>query len=75
MTLGDLGHITYQLTYHESFRSASYVHSYFVSKINTDESEGRCGYLYEVSESYIYLSADERILTSPESVNFFWGCL
>jgi len=75
MTLGDLGHITYQLTYHESFRSASYVHSYFVSKINTDESEGRCGYLYMVSESYIYLSADERILTSPESVNFFWGCL
>jgi len=75
MTLGDLGHITYQLTYHESFRSASYVHSYFVSKINADESEGRCGYLYEVSESYIYLSADERIITSPESINFYWGCL
>ena len=75
MTLGDLGNITYELEWHESFRGASYVHSYFVSKINTDETAGRCGFLYDVSESYIYLSADERILTSPESVNFYWGCL
>ena len=75
MTLGDLGNITYELTWHESFRGASYVHSYFVSKINTDEAVGRCGYLYEVSDSYIFLSADEQILTSPESVEFFWGCL
>jgi len=75
MTLGDLGNITYELEWHESFRGASYVHSYFVSKINTDETAGRCGYLYDVSGSYIYLSADERILTSPESINFYWGCL
>ena len=75
MTLGYLGEITYELEWHESFRGASYVHSYFVSKINTDEAVGRCGFLYEVSGSYIYLSSDERILTSPESVNFFWGCL
>jgi hypothetical protein len=75
MTLGDLGNITYELTWHESFRGASYVHSYFVSKINTDEAVGRCGYLYEISDSYIFLSADEQILTSPESVRFFWGCL
>jgi len=75
MTLGDLGNITYELEWHESFRSASYVHSYFVSKINDEETAGRCGFLYDVSGSYIYLSADERILTSPESVNFYWGCL
>jgi len=75
MTLGDLGNITYELTWFESFRGASYVHSYFVSKINADETSGRCGFLYEVSGSYIFLSADERILTSPESVRFFWGCL
>ncbi len=75
MTLGDLGDITYELTWHESFRGASYVHSYFVSKINTDEQAGRCGFLYDVSGSYIYLSADERILTSPESISFYWGCL
>ncbi|NVM45782.1 MAG: hypothetical protein HWN79_12780 [Candidatus Lokiarchaeota archaeon] len=75
MTLGDLGYITYELTWHESFRGASYVHSYFVSKTNTDEAVGRCGYLYDVSESFIWLSADERILTSPESIDFYWGCV
>ena len=75
MTLGDLGNITYELTWFDSFRGASYVHSYFVSKINTDETSGRCGFLYEVSDSYIWLSADERILTSPESVRWFWGCI
>lgn len=75
MTLGDRGDITYELTWHESFRGAIYVHSYFVSKINADETAGRCGFLYDVSGSYIYLSSDERILTSPESINFYWGCL
>jgi len=75
MTLGDLGNITYALTWFESLGSAGYVHSYFVSKINTDQTQGRCGFLYEVSSSFIFLSADERILISPESVSFFWGCL
>jgi len=75
MTLGDLGNITYELTWFESFRGASYVHSYFVSKIFSDETEGRCGFLYDVSDSFIWLSADERILTSPESVNFYWDCI
>jgi len=75
LTLNYTGSITCELEWHESFRGASYVHSYFVSKINTDETAGRCGYLYDVSGSYIYLSADERILTSPESINFYWGCL
>ena len=75
MTLGDLGNITYELTWFESFRAARYVRSYFVSKINTDETAGRCGFLYEVSGSFIFLSADERILTSPESFWFYWGCL
>jgi len=75
MTLGDLGNITYALTWFDSLGSAGYVHSYFVSKINTDETIGRCGFLYDVSSSFIYLSADERILISPESVSFFWGCL
>jgi len=75
MTLGDLGNITYELTWHESFRGAFFVHSYFVSKINADETSGRCGFLYAVSDSFIWLSADERILTSPESVVWYWGCL
>ena len=75
LTLNDTSSITCELTWHESFRSAGYVHSYFVSKINADEAIGRCGYLYDVSDSFIWLSADERIITSPESINFYWGCL
>jgi len=75
MTLGTLGNITYELKWIAHFSSASYVHSYFVNKINDDEAAGRCGFLYAVSNSFIWLSADERILTSPESVTFFWGCL
>jgi len=75
MTLGDLGFITYELKYVGRMGSSSYVHSYFVDKINSDEATGRCGFVYDVSKSFIFLSADERILTSPESVNFYWGCL
>jgi len=75
MTLGELGEITFELRWVGRMGSASYVHSYFVSKINSDQNSGRCGFLYSVSDSFIFLSADERILTSPESVSFFWGCL
>ena len=75
LTLGELGEITLELRWVGRMGSASYVHSYFVSKINSDQNSGRCGFLYSVSDSFIFLSADERILTSPESVSFFWGCL
>ena len=83
MTLGDLGYITYELEWITSLRGASYVHSYFVDQINSDKTVGRCGFLYEVGDNdfkspginYIYLSSDERILTSPEYLMFFWGCL
>jgi len=75
MTLGELGKITFELRWVGRMGSASYVHSFFVTKINSDQNSGRCGFLYSVSDSFIFLSADERILTSPESVSFFWGCL
>lgn len=83
MTLGDLGNITYELKWIKSFSRARYVYSYFVNKINSDEAVGRCGFLYEVGDAnfkypgpnYIFLAADERILTSPEYLRFFWGCL
>jgi len=75
ITLGDLGYITYELKYVVKMGSARVVNSFFVDKINSDEATGRCGFLYDVSNSFIFLSADERILTSPESVNFYWGCL
>jgi hypothetical protein len=73
-TLGDLGNITYELTWIPKLGN-SYVHSYFVTRINTDEAAGRWGFMYIVSDSFIFLSADERILTSPDNVTFFWGSL
>jgi len=83
MTLGDLGAITYQLEWITSLRGASYVHSYFVDQINSDKTVGRCGFLYEVGDNdfkdlginYIYIASDERILTSPEYLWIYWGCL
>ncbi|MHA2283485.1 MAG: hypothetical protein ACXAC5_21805 [Promethearchaeota archaeon] len=83
MTLGDLGYITYKLEWITSFRGASYVHSYFVDQINSDKTVGRCGFLYDVGDNdfkdnainYIFLASDERILTSPEYLRFFYGCL
>ncbi len=83
MSLGDLGHITYELNWYESFRGAYYVHSYFVEKINDDETIGRCGFLYEVGDNdfkypgpnYIFLASDERVIISPEYLRFFWDCL
>jgi len=83
MSLSDLGHITYELNWYESFRGAYYVHSYFVEKINADETAGRCGFLYEVGDNdfkypganYIFLASDERAIISPEYLRFFWDCL
>ena len=83
MSLGHLGHITYELEWIESLRGASYIHSYFVDQINADKTVGRCGFLYEVGDNdfkspgpnYIFLSSDERIITSPEYLRFFWDCL
>ena len=82
-SLGDLGDITYELNWYESFRGSFYVHSYFVEKINADETIGRCGFLYEVGDNdfktpgpnYIFLASDERVLISPEYLRFFWDCL
>jgi hypothetical protein len=88
MSLGDSGNITYVLEWIWSMGRASYVHSYFVDQINSDKSVGRCGFLYDIgdndfknpdpnniSPNYIFLASDERILTSPEYLRFFWGCL
>ncbi|MHA1985492.1 MAG: cytochrome b/b6 domain-containing protein [Promethearchaeota archaeon] len=82
MSLGDSGNISYVLEWIESLRGAFYVHSYFVDQINADKTVGRCGFLYEIGDNdfkngpnYIFLASDERILTSPEYLLFFYGCL
>jgi len=83
MTLGDLGNITYDLRYVTVMGRGSYVHNYFVQRINSDTNVGRCGFVYEVGDddfkypgpNFIYLASDHRILTSPEYLRFFWTCL
>ncbi|MHA2397396.1 MAG: hypothetical protein ACXADU_00725 [Promethearchaeota archaeon] len=83
MTLGDLGYLTYELKFFTTLQTAGYIYTYFVQKINSDETVGRCGFLYEVGDTdfkfpgpnYIFIGADTRILTSPEYLRFFWGCL
>jgi len=74
LTLRDLGNISCTLIWITKLGS-SIINSYFVTKINADEASGRCGFLYRVSESFIWISADLRILTSPKSVRFYWECL
>jgi len=75
MTLGELKYINYTLAWIQSFRNARFVHSYFVRSINNDATSGRCGFLHVVSGSFDWLSADERILTSPESVLWYYDCI
>ncbi len=83
MTLGDLGYISYELNWITSLGQASYVHSYFVERINSSQTTGRCGFIYEVGDldfiypgpNYIYMGSDERVLNSPEYLRFFWACL
>jgi hypothetical protein len=83
ISLGDSGNITYVLEWFETLGRASYVHSYFVDQINADKTIGRCGFLYEIGDNdfkypgpnYIFLSSDERIITSPEYLRFFYSCL
>ncbi|MHA1932860.1 MAG: hypothetical protein ACW96X_09990, partial [Promethearchaeota archaeon] len=83
MTLGDLGYITYDLRYISAMGRGSYVHNYFVQRINADTNVGRCGFVYDIGDedfkypgpNFIYLGSDQRILTSPEYLRFFWTCL
>ncbi len=83
MTLGDLGDITYELEFIKTLTGVKYIHDYWVTKINTDEIIGRCGFVNEQGDldfkypgpNYIYMTSDVRILNSPEYVSFFWKCL
>ena len=83
MTLGDLGNITYEIYWVSSMGRGYYVRNYFVYRIDTDTNFGRCGFVYEVGDNdfkypgpnFIYLGSDQRILTSPEYLRFFWTCL
>jgi hypothetical protein len=82
MSLGDAGLITYELQWYNTIGSAE-VKNYFVDKINSDKSEGRCGFVYEAgsydfrgfSGNHIHIPSDIRVINNPEYVEFFWICI
>jgi hypothetical protein len=82
MTMGELGMISYDLQYYEDIGLAE-VKNYFVERINGDESQGRCGFVYEEGSNlykgskgnHIHIPSDIRVINSPEYIEYFWICL
>lgn len=83
MSLGDAGLIDYELKWYERIGSARTVKDYWVESINRDVAHGRCGFVYEAGSkcfdgfrgNHIHLPTDQRVINSPEYVEFFWICL
>ena len=82
MSLGDEGKITYDLQWYSEIGRAE-VKTYFVDRINDDESQGRCGFVYEEGSNefrrfngnHIHIPSDYRVLNSPEYMEWFWICI
>jgi hypothetical protein len=68
LTLGDLGLVTFDLQWYETLGTADVVRSYWVSRINSDSTTGRCGFNYETGDltfdrasgNFIQVPADTR---------------
>jgi len=81
LSLGDQGELTYDLKWQESIGSAEIVRSYWLVRINNDQSRGTCGFVYETGfrrfgrTNHIHLHSDARIINSPEYAEWFWICL
>jgi hypothetical protein len=82
MSLGDAQLIEYELQWYNTIGSAE-VKNYFVDKINSDKSQGRCGFVYEAgsydfrgfSGNHIHIPSDIRVINYPEYVEYFWICI
>ena len=83
MSLGDEDRLTYDLKWFESIGTAGVVRSYWVNRINRDEGQGKCGFVYEAGPTrfrarggnHIHIPSDTRVINSPEYVEWFWICL
>lgn len=83
LSLGEAEKITYDLQWYESLGTADVVKSYWVNRINEDESFGRCGFVYEAGArefsffrgNHIHIPSDIRVINSPEYVKYFWICI
>lgn len=83
LTLGEAGEISYDLQWYESIGTAEVVKSYWVNRINEDESYDRCGFVYEAGAetfrffrgNHNHIPSDVRVINSPEYVKYFWICI
>jgi len=83
LSLAAEGKLTYDLQWYDSIGTAGVVGSYWVNRINNDESHGRCGFVYEAgSEEFLFfrgnhnhIPSDTRIINSPQYVKYFWICI
>ncbi len=83
LSLADAGLISYDLQWYESIGTAGVVKSYWVNRINDDESQGRCGFVYEAGDEIFYffrgnhnhIPSDVRVINSPQYVKYFWICI
>jgi len=83
LSLGEEGIISYDLQWYESIGTAGVVKSYWVNRINKDESVGRCGFVYEAGDerflffhgNHNHIPSDVRAINSPQYVKYFWICI
>lgn len=83
ISLGEEGLISYDLQWYESIGTAGVVKSYWVDRIDADESIGRCGFVYEAGDkrflffrgNHNHIPSDVRVINSPQYVKYFWICI
>lgn len=83
MSLADQGKLSYDLKWYDSIGASGIVRSYWVERIDEDESFARCGFVYESGPvkyigfrgNHIHIPSDSRVINSPEYLEMFWICL
>jgi hypothetical protein len=83
LTLGDEGNISYDLQWYDTVGTAGIVRSYYVQRIDDDESYDRCGFVYEEGSylfegfqgNHVHILSDIRVINSPEYEKWFWICI
>lgn len=83
LSLGEAGLLSFDLQWYESIGTAGVVKSYWVERINEDQSAGRCGFVYEAGNelfrffkgNHNHIPSDTRVINSPAYLEYFWICI
>jgi hypothetical protein len=83
LSLADQDKLSYGLQWYDSIGTADIVRSYWVDRIDHDQSHDRCGFVYEAGSldfegfrgNHIHIPSDFRPLNSPEYMEWFWICI